>query len=184
MRSVSSRSLRGAAVRGLSPASTLPPGIVQRRLRSGSRTRRACHQGGLQLPAGTSIERVEFGGIGRALLRVRESARRQDQARRPRATRASCAASRHSCRLAGEDDAVAATADDAGQMTGEVGQRNKPVGQLARPELWLGLELRHLVAFDTVSRLGTFSEAAANLGYTQSAVSHQIAALFRRCRPH
>lgn len=41
------------------------------------------------------------------------------------------------------------------------------------------LELRHLVAFDAVSTEGTFAKAAARLGYTQSAVSQQIAALER-----
>ncbi len=41
------------------------------------------------------------------------------------------------------------------------------------------LELRHLVALDSVATEGTFARAAERLGYTQSAVSQQIAALER-----
>jgi DNA-binding transcriptional LysR family regulator len=44
---------------------------------------------------------------------------------------------------------------------------------------WLGLDLRHLVALKTIADEGSFGKAAQTLGYTQSAVSQQIAALER-----
>ncbi|HKP18061.1 MAG TPA: LysR family transcriptional regulator [Gaiellaceae bacterium] len=47
------------------------------------------------------------------------------------------------------------------------------------PDSWLGLELRHLVALKTIAEEGTFGRAATRLGYTQSAISQQIAMLER-----
>src|SRR5579859_367107 len=45
------------------------------------------------------------------------------------------------------------------------------------PNEWRGLELRHLTALQAVAQAGTFGRAAAQLGYTQSAMSQQVAAL-------
>jgi molybdate transport repressor ModE-like protein len=47
------------------------------------------------------------------------------------------------------------------------------------PDSWLGLELRHIVALKAIAEHGTFGRAAKSLGYTQSAISQQIATLER-----
>lgn len=44
---------------------------------------------------------------------------------------------------------------------------------------WPGLDLRHLIALKTIAEEGSFGRAAETLGYTQSAISQQIAALER-----
>jgi molybdate transport repressor ModE-like protein len=44
---------------------------------------------------------------------------------------------------------------------------------------WPQLELRHLLALQVIAREGSFAAAAEALGYTQSAISQQIAALER-----
>src|SRR5438046_1281746 len=46
-------------------------------------------------------------------------------------------------------------------------------------DLWKRLELRYLAALRAVAQEGSFAAAAAKLGYTQSAISQQIAMLER-----
>ncbi len=44
---------------------------------------------------------------------------------------------------------------------------------------WNGLELRHFAALSTIAEEGSFGKAARTLGYTQSAISQQIASMER-----
>lgn len=47
------------------------------------------------------------------------------------------------------------------------------------PDRWPGLDLRHLIALKAIADEGSFGRAAERLGYTQSAISQQIATLER-----
>jgi DNA-binding transcriptional LysR family regulator len=50
---------------------------------------------------------------------------------------------------------------------------------MIRPMAWVGVELRHFLALEAIAEERSFNRAAARLGYTQSAISQQIATLER-----
>jgi DNA-binding transcriptional LysR family regulator len=50
---------------------------------------------------------------------------------------------------------------------------------IMEPDLLHGIELRHLIALQAIGETGSFGKAATLLGYTQSAVSQQLASLER-----
>jgi molybdate transport repressor ModE-like protein len=62
---------------------------------------------------------------------------------------------------------------------GTGGQAGGGLSPFEGAERWNALELRHLLALRAIAEHGTFAAAAAQLGYTQSAISQQLAALER-----
>lgn len=58
-------------------------------------------------------------------------------------------------------------------------KRDNIISIMSYSNRWLGTEVRHLIALEAVEAAGSFSGAARELGYTQSAISLQVAQLER-----
>jgi DNA-binding transcriptional LysR family regulator len=62
---------------------------------------------------------------------------------------------------------------------GRLATHDRRIRSVGSPGQWAGLESRHLLALKAIAEYGSFHRAAAALDYTQSGISHQIAALER-----